>query len=119
MKKLLLILAIGFIVSCKKEKPVEPTPVVNSTPINNSSAVFYMYSLAWDMTVKVNGVEIDKTSMYPVGWVPNCSTVGWCVKYSDTIGTYNYEATIVKNGVPTVKNGTVKLLKHLCVAVKI
>ena len=124
MKNLILLLVISLVVSCKKENPVEPTPIVTPTPTPvhiTGDAIFYIKTTSGTLNVVIDStVNLGNMGMMPMGWKPDCKTTGWCLKYSDKHGTHNYVAKLIKpNGDSLVKSGNFLIVGGGCLTIGI
>jgi len=107
MKKTILILAVALI-SCKKEKDV--------IPVKFASVSFYNGNIREKLTITVNGNTIGKTTLKPLGFVPDCST-DWTVKYSNTVGLYSFKA--MNNDSTTIVIGQFEVKANECILIPI
>lgn len=124
MRKLIVLFAVSLIFSCKKEKPVEPTPpppVVVTPPVYlTGDCVFYIKTHSGTLSVVVDSTGIGSTTMIPQGWAPDCHTVGWCLKFSGKEDNYSYKATITPSkGSAFVKTGNFHLVGGGCLSIGI
>lgn len=83
MKKIIFILAIALF-SCTKKSDVHPIE-------QKGIAIFYNGNIREIATITINGFCIGKTSIKPLGYVPDAYS-NWGVQYSAHPGKFNYEA---------------------------
>lgn len=130
MKKLILLLAISLMFSCKKEKQLEPvstqTQPVVTTPIvtNLGKVVFYFPSKPsnykyGDINVYINNNAIGKITMMPSGWVPNCNTQGFCLKSTNSIGAYEWKVIVSNSKENYTKTGTFTITENSCESINV
>lgn len=133
MKKLILLLAINLVISCKKEpNNINQKDSINSVgpPVhvpsseNKGGVVFYFPSKTGNynygnIEVFVDNISVGKITMMPSGFVPTCKTLGWGIHCKKEIGLYSWRVAVTNSSNNYNKAGTFAVTEKSCESINV